>query len=208
MTMLIIRRATTSDVPRLLPLMVQYRHFYKLPARSRDTAGFFAKRVGTGEAIVLMAESGARRALAAFALIYPGFSSLRLGRVWTLNDLYVAPRFRGQGVARRLLRQIARAAARDGILVVSLSTAHTNRHAQALYESEGYVRDVEFAHYDFTPKRSSGHHSAAARTKAARAADASLTVATSSPTPATRAPSRTSSRPATVTRRARRPAAP
>ena len=148
-----IRTATHEDVHRFLHLVVEYRRFYKLPARSRQAAQFLTKRLRNGEAMVLLAESGPERTPAGFALIYPGFSSLQLAPAWTLNDLYVAPAYRRHGIARRLLRAIARAAAKGGVSSVGLSTAHTNRQAQALYETEGYAPDVQFAHYDFTPGR-------------------------------------------------------
>jgi ribosomal protein S18 acetylase RimI-like enzyme len=60
----------------------------------------------------------------------------------------VAPRYRRLGVARALLREIARRARSSGVAVVSLATAQTNARAKALYESEGYVEDIGFAHYD------------------------------------------------------------
>ena len=35
----------------------------------------------------------------------------------------------------------------QGAAAVELDTAHTNTPAQALYESLGYERDLEFRHY-------------------------------------------------------------
>jgi ribosomal protein S18 acetylase RimI-like enzyme len=149
-----IRAATPEDVKRLAPLFVAYRKFYKLAPRTRDSAKFLGERMTRGEAHVFIAEVGERGA-AGFALVYPTFSSLRLAPAWTLNDLFVTPRHRRLGVARALLREIARVARARKVAVVSLATHQTNARAKALYESEGYVEDIGFAHYDLTvpPRR-------------------------------------------------------
>ena len=150
-----IRAATPADVKRLTPLFVAYRRFYKLTPRARDTATFLAARLAAGEAHVFIAEVG-ERGTAGFALVYPSFSSLRLAPAWTLNDLFVVPRHRRLGVARALVREVTRQARARKVAVVSLATAQTNARAKALYESEGYVEDIGFAHYDLTVPRRAG----------------------------------------------------
>jgi len=148
-----IRAATPADVKRLTPLFVAYRRFYKLVPRARLAAAFLTERLTRGEAIVYIARVG-ERGTAGFALVYPTFSSLRLAPAWTLNDLFVAPRYRRLGVARALLQEVARQARARGVAVVSLATAQTNARAKALYEAEDYVEDIGFAHYDLTvPQR-------------------------------------------------------
>lgn len=147
-----IRAATPADVKRLAPLLVAYRKFYKLVPRARDATKFFGERMAKGEALVFIAEAG-ERGTAGFALVYPTYSSLRLAPAWTLNDLFVAPRYRRLGVARALLREIAKQARAHDVAVVSLATQQTNARAKALYESEGYVEDIGFAHYDLSVAR-------------------------------------------------------
>lgn len=148
-----IRAATPADVKRLTPLFAAYRKFYKLAPRARDAAKFLAERIAASDAHVFIAEVG-EQGTAGFALVYPTFSSLRLAPAWTLNDLFVVPRHRRLGVARALLREIARQARARKVAVVSLATAQTNARAKALYESERYVEDIGFAHYDLAvPQR-------------------------------------------------------
>ncbi|MEU9002477.1 GNAT family N-acetyltransferase, partial [Streptomyces sp. NPDC048551] len=60
---------------------------------------------------------------------------------WILNDLYVAPSGRRTGAGRALLREVLRRARAEGVAGVQLETAYDNRRAQALYESEGFVRE-------------------------------------------------------------------
>ncbi len=81
---------------------------------------------------------------AGFALLYPTYSSLRLGRWWVLNDLYVIPRYRRRGIGAGLLRRAATHARRaEGI---GLETARSNP-ARALYERLGWRKDRAFVHY-------------------------------------------------------------
>ncbi|MGQ0650430.1 MAG: GNAT family N-acetyltransferase [Gemmatimonadaceae bacterium] len=148
MQKLTIRQAGPSDVGRFVRRFVAYRKFYDLPARSAEAQRFLRARLRRKEAVVLLAELGSR--VAGFALVYPGFSSLRLAPAWTLNDLFVAPRYRRHGVARALLEAITIRARKAGVAVVSLSTQHTNVRAKPLYGSLGYAEDTEFAHYDLT----------------------------------------------------------
>jgi GNAT superfamily N-acetyltransferase len=53
--------------------------------------------------------------------------------------MYVVPRVRGRGVARRLLGALEHAAVELGYTVARLATGPRQPAAQHLYESEGYV---------------------------------------------------------------------
>ena len=147
-TLVTIRAARPSDVPRFLRHFVEYRRFYHLAPRRREAGRFLAARLRRGDAIVLLAEVGAARRVSGFALVYPGFSSLRLAPAWVLNDLFVSPSWRRHGIARALLEQVTLRARAAGAEVISLSTQHENARARVLYESLGYEMDSEFAHYD------------------------------------------------------------
>ena len=62
---------------------------------------------------------------------------MRAARVWVLNDLFVAPGARRQGVAQALLDAAATFARDDGAIRLELETTPDNRNAQALYEAHG-----------------------------------------------------------------------
>jgi ribosomal protein S18 acetylase RimI-like enzyme len=79
-----------------------------------------------------------------FVQLYPGFSSLSLGRAWVLNDLYVAPEARRHGAARLLMEAARRHGVRTGAVRIELATAKTNRAARALYDALGYELDDHF----------------------------------------------------------------
>lgn len=61
-----------------------------------------------------------------------------------IKRMYVAPRARGQGVARTLLGALEQAARELGYAVARLDTGPDQPHARALYESAGYVEIENF----------------------------------------------------------------
>lgn len=144
----IIRPATAVDAPRVAPLFDAYRQFYGRPSDPGAARAFLEERLARGESVVLVAfrtpEPGAPAA--GFAQLYPSFSSIALGRIVVLNDLFVAPEHRGAGVARALVQAAARAAREAGAVRLDLSTQHGNAPARRLYESLGFVADREFVH--------------------------------------------------------------
>ena len=85
-----------------------------------------------------------------FVQLYPVFSATarRPGRLWLLNDLYVAPEAREGGVARALMMRARRLAEETGACGIELVTARTNTIGQHLYEAVGYRRDDAFLRYE------------------------------------------------------------
>ncbi|MBB6099967.1 ribosomal protein S18 acetylase RimI-like enzyme [Deinobacterium chartae] len=148
MKSLTLRRATLEDLPTLVPLFDAYRQFYGQPPDLATAAHFLQARLERGESVVLLAEVGGQAV--GFTQLYGSFSSVRVGRVWILNDLYVSPAARGRGAGAALLEAAADFARQDGALGLSLQTAHDNHTAQALYERLGWVRDTDFYTYTLT----------------------------------------------------------
>jgi GNAT superfamily N-acetyltransferase len=61
-----------------------------------------------------------------------------------IKRMYVAPAWRGQGVARRLLRELEDVAGRLGYRVARLDTGPRQASARRLYESAGYAEIGNF----------------------------------------------------------------
>ena len=99
---------------------------------------------------MILLASGADGAPVGFTQLYPFFSSVRLRRVWILNDLFVAPASRRSGVARALMDAARDFARGDGAASLELATERTNTSAQALYDDLGYERDDAYWHYALT----------------------------------------------------------
>lgn len=141
-----IRQATIHDLDILVPLFDGYRQFYGQPSDPERARSFLAARFNHHESVIVLArdENGAGLG---FTQLYPQFSSVRTVRTYLLNDLYVVPAARRQGVAAALLKVAAELAAALGAASLSLSTALDNAAAQALYESLGWQRDRQFCEY-------------------------------------------------------------
>ncbi|MDH5822127.1 GNAT family N-acetyltransferase [Luteimonas sp. RD2P54] len=131
-----IRRATLDDLDALVPLFDGYRMFYSQPSDPALARDFLQQRLQRGESVVLLAERG--DTAAGFTQLYPMFSSVRAARTWLLNDLFVAPGARGEGVGRALLDAAAAFGREHGAVGLELETTPDNRAAQALYRSAGW----------------------------------------------------------------------
>jgi GNAT superfamily N-acetyltransferase len=140
-----IRRATGDDVPRLVPLFGAYREFYRQRAQPQAEQEYLVERIAREQAVVFLAERSSE--LVGFTLLYPSFSSISLRPIWVLNDLFVQPPERRNGVGALLLRRAVEFARSTGAEYLTLETAKDNP-AQRLYEAEGWRRDVEFLHYE------------------------------------------------------------
>jgi ribosomal protein S18 acetylase RimI-like enzyme len=140
-----ILQATPADVGALAPLFDAYRQFYKKPPNEEAARRFLFARLSKDESVLLFAQH--ERNAVGFVHLYPVFSSTSLARQWILNDLYVVPDARKQGVAHALMdsaRKFAESTQADGLM---LETAADNHTAQRLYEHLGWKRDEEFYRY-------------------------------------------------------------
>ena len=143
-----IRSANADDLDTLAPLFDAYRRFYDQPGNVAGARAFLSERLALDESVLLLAESDGEAA--GFVQLYPLFSSVRMGRTWVLNDLFVAPRARRGGVARALLEAATAFARERGALGLQLETGPGNHPAQALYRDAGWSQDTNLHfHFDF-----------------------------------------------------------
>ena len=141
-----VRRADANDLDALAGLFDAYRQFYRQTSDIAAAHAFLAERLARDESVLLIAEDDAaaigatevRTEAIGFVQLYPLFSSVRLGRTWLLNDLYVAPQARRLGAARALLDAACAFARERGALGLELETGRDNVTAQALYRNAGW----------------------------------------------------------------------
>ncbi|MFE3995989.1 GNAT family N-acetyltransferase [Streptomyces goshikiensis] len=137
----VLRAAGEDDIETAAGLFRGYLDFYGVAVEDPDRPrAFLAERIRAGESLVLLADLPGAGTVG-FAQVYRTFSSLAMRPVWILYDLYVAPSGRRGGAGRALLREVLRRAGEAGVAGVQLETAYDNDAAQALYESEGFVRE-------------------------------------------------------------------
>jgi GNAT superfamily N-acetyltransferase len=145
---MLVKRADLDDLEAVAPLFDAYRAFYGQRSDVAAARSFLDERLRRDESVIFVAvaDDGDRGALG-FTQLYPSFSSVSLGRLWILNDLFVRPDARGAGVGRRLLERARDWAVETDAKGLTLATAVNNATARALYESCGWRIDDEFTHY-------------------------------------------------------------
>jgi ribosomal protein S18 acetylase RimI-like enzyme len=142
-------RAGFSEIDAMAPLFDAYRVFYGQPSDPGKAREFLEARLSAGESALFLArekETDGGAALG-FVQLYPSFSSVSLGPIQILNDLFVAPEAQRRGVGRALLLRAHDFAREAGAIRVVLSTAKDNVRARSLYVSLGYALDSVFDHY-------------------------------------------------------------
>ncbi|WP_338846091.1 GNAT family N-acetyltransferase [Massilia sp. W12] len=143
-----VRLAQEADLPAIAPLFDAYRQFYR---QSPDVAGaqaFLQQRMQLAQSQILLAQAEDGR-LAGFTQLYPVFSSVSMRPAWILNDLYVHPEFRQQGVASALLQAAIAHGRSSGAAWISLQTAHDNAAAQALYRQHGFTQEEKYLSFNY-----------------------------------------------------------
>jgi ribosomal protein S18 acetylase RimI-like enzyme len=147
-----ILRATTDHVDLLAPLFDAYRRFYGCAADLPAAQAFLAERIGRGESIIFLALLDGRPV--GFTQLYPTFTSIGIRRAWILNDLYVSPEARKQGVGRELMEAARKMAIESGAAWIELATAKDNDTAQSLYRSCGYCKEEVYDRFKLDLKAS------------------------------------------------------
>ncbi len=133
-----IRPATSRDIPALLPLVEQYWIF-------EDLAGFDGARVGRelaraaadprlASAWIALAKG---RAVGYLLAVYV-FSLEHLGLTAEIDEFFVLPSARGQGIGDALLRLAEAEFAARGCTNVALQLGRGNEAARVFYRAHGY----------------------------------------------------------------------
>lgn len=144
-----IIQATSDHLDVLAELFDAYRVFY---GKASDVAGarhFLSERLEYQESIIYLAQAD-NGIYVGFTQLYPVFSSTRMQRMWILNDLYVLPDYRGQGISKLLIekaKDLSRATNAAGIL---LETAKDNEIGNKLYPAQGFELNTDFNFYFWT----------------------------------------------------------
>lgn len=142
-----IQRATASHLESLVPLFDGYRTFYKQPSDLQVARTFLQGHFDRKSSVIFLATDDREDKGLGFTQLYPLYSSVSARHTWVLNDLYVSPDARRQGVAKGLMDEARTFAKEDGALQLLLETASDNKDAQALYEKLGWVKEEGIFHY-------------------------------------------------------------
>src|SRR5436190_19656740 len=137
-----IGSARESEVAALILLMRGYCEFYGAsPTDDGLEEMALALIAAPDEEGMLLAARGDDGEPVGFAACGWKWSSLRGARIVVLEDLFVAPEFRGRGAASALIAECARRAREFGAPVITWLTAPDNHRAQAVYDRAGATAD-------------------------------------------------------------------
>ncbi len=144
-----VLRATRAHLDRLTDLFMSYLAFYRRAHTRDDVRAYLAERMAHKESVIFLAVegSGAGTELLGFVQLYPTFSSLRLSRMWVLNDLFTVPEARRRGVGHLLIAAARTMAVGTSATHLELLTHRDNVVAQRVYESAGFRRDDQYWRY-------------------------------------------------------------
>jgi GNAT superfamily N-acetyltransferase len=132
-----IDAATPADVPVLMTLIGELAEFERLAHEVVVTEVSLAEALfgPRPDVETVLARVGGE--VAGFALYFQNFSTFIGRRGLFLEDLYVRPTFRGQGVGKALLVHVARVAAERDCGRLEWAVLNWNRRAIGFYESIG-----------------------------------------------------------------------
>ena len=145
-----LRAAVAEDLTAIVRLIREFAEFEDLSeycevTEQRLGAALFGENAVAESMVALDGE-----AVIGYALLFPNFSSFRGQRGFYLDDIYITAKYRGTGVGRAILKEIARLADARGYERIDLLVLDWNSKAADFYLSLGAKRDDSERHFKFT----------------------------------------------------------
>ncbi|MFT2109646.1 GNAT family N-acetyltransferase [Marinomonas sp. 2405UD68-3] len=144
-----IVKIDANRIDDVAPLFNDYMMFYKKPSDPERYKAYLEERLLKSESTIFVVYSD-EGAPVGFVQNYKTFSSVSLGAIVILNDLFILPSFRGHGAAALLVKTVLSWAQEQGAMRVDLGTEKTNTLAQSLYEKIGFKQDTGFYAYSYS----------------------------------------------------------
>ena len=145
-----LRFAGPADVPVIAELIRELARFEKLEGEVRMTEDLLTKNLFGPRpyAETLLAEDGG--AVVGFALFFHNFSTFLAQPGIYLEDLFVVPEQRGQGIGRALLERLAQIALERECGRLEWAVLDWNRAAIGFYERLGATPNSDWTVYRLT----------------------------------------------------------
>jgi ribosomal protein S18 acetylase RimI-like enzyme len=140
-----IREAVIEDIHSLAEIFDQYRIFYEKKSDIDSAKIFLGDRIKLGESKIFISIDD--DVITGFVQLYPIFSSTQMKRLWLLNDLFVDPKFRGQGISKKLIEECKGHSVRTNASGLILETAKSNTIGNQLYPSVDFNLDQDHNYY-------------------------------------------------------------
>ena len=142
-------------IRNLIPLFDSYRQFCGCSSNRKAIGNFIYDRLENDECVLFAAldEASSSHAILGFVNLYPSFSTLLLSRIVILNDLYIRPDVRRQGIATKLLKQARSYAESIGAQRLELQVLKDDAGVHRLYRSNGYEENQRDSLFTLTIKK-------------------------------------------------------
>ena len=147
-----IREARPGDLKSVIILMQEFAVYEKL----LDSLDITEKKLGTAAfgkgSFVEILIATIDEVAVGYALFFPYFASFRGQRGIYLEDIYVSADYRGRGIGKRLLCEIARIARSRSFDRIDFQVLSWNAPAISFYQKLGAVRNDDERHFKFSDK--------------------------------------------------------
>ncbi|MGE5484018.1 MAG: N-acetyltransferase family protein [Ignavibacteriales bacterium] len=133
-----VRYAAESDIEAIVPMMKEFVAFYDMKvddAVLRNSVSYAIHHPGSIRFVVAEAPTG----IAAIASLHLGHYSTFTNTFYAhVEDVYVSPPFRRQGIAQAMLNFMRDAARELGCSRLELHVLNDNKAARDMYEAFGF----------------------------------------------------------------------
>ena len=142
------RKATSKDVEHLSELFNAYRMFYQKASAIQSAKTFLEDRISNKDSEIFVAQNTTNK-LVGFLQLYPLFSSTRMKKLWLLNDLFVHPEFRGNGISIGLIQKAKDLVLESNACGMYLETEKSNLIGNHLYPKTGFELNTSVNFYEW-----------------------------------------------------------
>jgi ribosomal protein S18 acetylase RimI-like enzyme len=148
--MMEVSKASAEDLLELASLFDAYRVFYEQVSDLQASKQFISERVMQGDSVIFVSknEDGT---LTGFVQLYPLFSSVRMKKLWLLNDLYVDPLYRGLKISVMLIDCAKKLVDETNAAGLILETSKSNTIGNNLYRRADFKLDLDHNYYAWCP---------------------------------------------------------
>ncbi|WP_066222196.1 GNAT family N-acetyltransferase [Formosa haliotis] len=143
-----IRKAVEGDLKCVAELFDAYRVFYEKESDVEGAEHFLAERFKNKDSELFVAQNESGK-LIGFVQLYPLFSSTRMQKLWLLNDLFVQPEYRGQGVSVNLIERAKQLVKDTKACGMFLETGKSNEIGNNLYPKTGFILNGGSNYYEW-----------------------------------------------------------
>lgn len=124
-----------TTVETILPLIRAYQEFYGVVEINNEKNRSFFSQFGPDSSAGIQFSAVVNDQPVGFATLYFTYVSTIVSQIGVMNDLYVDPAFRGNGIGKALIEQCRDWAKNKGCARIQWLTAPDNAPAQRLYDS-------------------------------------------------------------------------